>query len=389
MGERVSTWRLLGDQGASAAGGLALDEALMLHYARGARPPAEAVLRLYTYAPHCALVGRYQHLDAEVDRAACSRLGVQVGRRATGGGAIIMGPGQLGVAIATRAPAAASPRELLARYAQGILAGLGSLGLKASFRGKNDLEVEGRKIAGLGLYVDQAGALLFHASVLAELDVGLMLEVLRIPSAKHAQRAIAHVAERVTTVSRQTGVRLDGQQLAQPIADGIASALGVRLARCEPDAHERARAAELERERYGAAAWIEGPGEPAGARGTATLRTPEGLVRVYVGVQRGALSAVMLTGDFNAPPPGLLELEAALRWCRADPRRISQVASATLRARELGVGPEKIAAAIWSAAERALCRLGAAPVRAAGSCYFPEPGQARAADDDKAREVAA
>ena len=50
--------------------GLALDEALMASYARGEprRPPT---LRLYTYRTHCALIGRYQNLDAEVDLAAC------------------------------------------------------------------------------------------------------------------------------------------------------------------------------------------------------------------------------------------------------------------------------------------------------------------------------
>ena len=163
-------WRLLADDGAGAGEGLALDEALMAGYARGA-PPRPPTLRLYTYADHAALVGRYQHLDAEVDREACRSLGVQVNRRPTGGGAIIMGRAQLGVAVVTRAPAAERPRELLERFSGGIIAGLARLGLTVGFRGKNDLEVDGRKIAGLGLYLDGEGAMLFHSSVLADLDV--------------------------------------------------------------------------------------------------------------------------------------------------------------------------------------------------------------------------
>ncbi len=40
---------------------------------------------------------------------------------------------------------------------------------------------------------------------------------------------------------------------------------------------------------------------------------------------------------------------------------------------ELGIGPDRIAAAGWEAAERARQRAGgAAPVRPEGSCYFPE-----------------
>lgn len=61
-----SPWRLLVDDGADAAGGLALDESLMAGYHRG-QVPRLPTLRLYTYRDHCALVGRYQHLAAEVD----------------------------------------------------------------------------------------------------------------------------------------------------------------------------------------------------------------------------------------------------------------------------------------------------------------------------------
>ena len=58
--------RLITDDGAGAAEGLALDEALMARYARG-QPDQPPTLRLYTYRSHCALIGRYQNLEAEVD----------------------------------------------------------------------------------------------------------------------------------------------------------------------------------------------------------------------------------------------------------------------------------------------------------------------------------
>ena len=95
-------WRLLSHDGVEAAAGLALDEAMLAGYARDADPGWPPTLRLYTYRSHCALVGRYQHLDAEIDVEACRRTGTGFSRRPTGGGAIVMGAGQLGVAVATR-----------------------------------------------------------------------------------------------------------------------------------------------------------------------------------------------------------------------------------------------------------------------------------------------
>ena len=108
--------RLLTADGVSAAAGLAVDETLAQRAGRGDTPPT---LRLYTYAPHAALVGRFQNLEHEVDVAACERLGIALGRRPTGGGAILMGPDQLGIALAI--PAADGPfdgraRELMSRF---------------------------------------------------------------------------------------------------------------------------------------------------------------------------------------------------------------------------------------------------------------------------------
>jgi lipoate-protein ligase A len=358
--------RLIVDDGANAAGGLARDEALMLHYGRGMEAPAQATLRLYTYRPHCALVGRFQTLDAEVDLDACQRLGVDVGRRPTGGGAIIMGPEQLGIAVTTRAPAGVGPRELLRRYADGVVAGLARLGVAAEFRGKNDLQVGARKIAGLGLYVDDRGALLFHASVLAGLDVELMLQVLRIPGAKLADKGVQRVHERITTVSLETGRPLAGADLREAIASGFGASVESAL-----DAAELARAGELER-RYTSEKWLSMRSVPRNARGTAAVKTPAGLLRVYAALQGGAISSVLIAGDFSSLPVELPELEAALRWCRADPARIAAVTRRALDGGSLEAAADEIAGAIWTAAERAMARPAAAPLRQEGSCYFPE-----------------
>lgn len=367
------TWRLLTDDGAGAAEGLATDEALMLEHRRGAEPSCDATLRLYTYRSHCALVGRFQSLADEVDLVAARRLGVQVGRRPTGGGAIIMGAGQLGVAVATRAPASTAPRELLERYAEGVTTGLGRLGVTATFRGKNDLQVGGRKIAGLGLHVDEHGALLFHASVLADLDVALMLRVLTIPGAKLSDKGIARVEERVTTVGREAGRAVATAEVRDAVAAGFADALGVGLRRGALTTAEAARREDLVDDRYSSDDWILQRTRLRDAHGTAVLKTPEGLVRIYIATHGSAVKSALVAGDFNAVPPRLRHLETALRWCTATRERVGELTDRTLRDEDLGVPPAAVAEAIWEATARAMERAsGAHPVRPEGSCYFPE-----------------
>ena len=82
-----------------------------------------------------------------------------------------MGPDQLGVALMLPSSDGDNSdyqqaRALMARFAGGILDGLAKLGVAADFQGKNDIEVGGRKLAGLGIHKTANQALLFHASVL-------------------------------------------------------------------------------------------------------------------------------------------------------------------------------------------------------------------------------
>ncbi len=365
-------WRLLTGEGASAAGGLALDEALMARYARG-EPYLPPTLRLYTYASHCALIARYQNLAAEVDLDACQRTGTAVGRRPTGGGAIIMGRDQLGVAYLTRAPVGRRPREIITELAGAVAAGLARLGITAVFRGKNDLEASGRKIAGLGLYVNPAGGLLFHASILADLDIPFMLKVLRIPAAKLADKAAAAVAERVTTVTRETGRPWTGAALRGAIAAGFAATFGATLAEAEPDPAESSLAATLAGDRYQSQAWLADRSMSADGSGSAVLKTPAGLARIYLTTHRDLVKNALVVGDFNDLPPELAELESSLRWHRLDGPSVTGAVTRSGAAVALGIPTETLAGAVLDAGRQAAGRATAAPVRATGSCYFPEP----------------
>jgi lipoate---protein ligase len=368
----TGTWRLLAHDEVEAASGLALDEAMLAAYSRDADPANEPTLRLYTYRSHCALVGRYQHLEAEVDLDACRRTGPGWSRRPTGGGAIVMGAGQLGVAVATRAPADQNPRALLGRYAEGIVAGLAELGIDATFAGKNDLSVDGRKIAGLGLYLEPRGGLLFHSSILADLDIPFMLDVLNIPAAKLGDKAVAAVAERITTVSREIGRTVAGAGIRDVIAVGFAKALGVDLRVGATTPAEEARAAVLEAERYGSEDWCNESSPQPDATATSVFKTPEGLVRCYLALHGPTIKSALFTGDFNAVPEPLARFEASLRWARLEEATLEKLAASSCPdGTGLGVPPSELVKAVLTAGERAVAPA-AAPVRPSGSCYFPE-----------------
>jgi len=319
------TWRLITDDGVSASFGLAADEYMARLQGAGQTLP---VLRLYTYRSHCALVGRFQSVDVEVNRAFCEAHGIAVNRRPTGGGAIIMGEDQLGVALTLPRTAVTASRrrlrELLADFSAGIIAGLGTLGIEARFARKNDVEVGGRKIAGLGLYRDRAGGLLFHCSLLVDLDIPLMLQVLRTPFEKLADKAIVSVAQRVTTVRRESGWPVSLGEVRERVRDGFAQAFGVELVPDTFTAEELAGIQRLEREKYRSPEWIDQKVLTSDVAGSGMAKAPGGLIRVHLTLAGETIKAVLITGDFFVSEGVIAELERRLRWRSATQEAIAQ-----------------------------------------------------------------
>jgi len=367
----MTTWRLMTADGVDARDGLAMDEALMLHHGRSesASPP---ILRLYTYRDHAALCGRYQHLEAEIDLAACRAGGTTFNRRPTGGGAIVMGSGQLGVAVLTRSPASKSPKALLIELSKGIVTALASVGIGADFGGKNDLKVNGRKIAGLGLYVDAEGGLLFHASILADLDIPFMLEALNIPASKLGDQAVTAVESRVTTVTRETGRLWTGADFRPIVREGFRATLGIDFVEDEPSDDEMARAHELVASKYSQDEWIHARSPQADATATSMIRTPHGTVRVYLALQGDTIKSVLVTGDVNTIPEQIKDFESRLKWARLSGESVARASDAAFpTGTGLDVDPHVLVDAVLEAGSRATRREIVAPHRL-GSCYFPD-----------------
>jgi len=341
----VERWRLIVDDGASAAFGLAADEWLMGHHAGS--DGYDATLRLYTYESHCALIGRFQDLATEVRLDECAREGVDVNRRPTGGGAILMGRDQLGVALtfaADRPDLPGPPAHLYTHLAAGVVEGLETMGVKPRFRPKNDLEASGRKIAGLGVCRDASGGMLFHTSLLVDLDVPLMLRLLSIPAEKISDKVLRFVADRTTTVRRETGRDVTIEEARAAVAAGYAQRFGAELVTQPLNVAELSAIDDLIRTKYATTEWIDqrrldaADGDPraqsraalvgacfgpAGAGvGHAMSKTPGGLLRVYVALSGETIKSVLVTGDFFADPTTVTRLEARLKWAPAEPATI-------------------------------------------------------------------
>lgn len=347
----MTEWRYLEDDGVSASFGLAADEFLM-----GVPGP---ILRLYTYRSHCALVGKFQNVAAELDVPFCRENGIAINRRPTGGGAIIMGEDQLGIALihSTYSPGVPEhPKEIFALYGREIIAGLEGLGIRGKLEAKNDIRVNGRKIAGLGVYRNEEGIFLFHASLLVDLDVDLMLRILKIPAEKLSDKLRSRVEENLTTVRRELGRELGLNEVRRAIQEGFATTQGACLRPAPLTPEELQGVQKLETVKYRDESWIFQRQPTPDMNGTSLRKTPGGLLRLYLSLAGDKIKDVTLTGDFISDGADILSLEKDLSWLPAEEWAVRRVVAAyQAKAPQTlgGMGPEDLVTAIMEAVAEA------------------------------------
>lgn len=371
----MNTWRYIEEDGVGAGQGLATDEHLMNTCADTGH---QATLRLYTYQSHCALVGRFQNIHAELDLEACRRENIPFSRRLTGGGAIIMGAGQLGVCMALPdALGASNTRELYHRLSAPILTALQKLGIEAGFQGKNDLAVDGRKIAGLGIHVNPYGAAQFHASLLVDLDIPLMLRVLNVPLQKIGDKAnIARVEQRITTVSALLKRPVPTGDVRQLLRDCFAEHFGAQLVTLPLTSTEQTDVALLSATKYDHDDWIFQRSPQPDMTGMGLKKTAAGLLRAYVALKGETIKSVLITGDFLNPGALFQHIESQLKWGALDQDHVRQVVRHAFETHcpdEAGITPDEVSQVIWRAALGAMKEV---QYSYRGSCYYPDKSPA-------------
>lgn len=368
------TWRYIEDDNVSADTGLAADEFLMGGYALDGTP-AEPTLRLYTYKSHCALVGRFQNIEAELNLDACREFKIQFSRRPTGGGAILMGREQLGLCFAAPATLngeATKPIQVYKRFSEPVIQTLKELGIDAKFRSKNDLEVNGKKIAGLGVTYDARGAMMFHTSLLVGLDISLMLRVLKIPVEKISDKhQIDSVAQRITTVSRELKRNVAVDEVRQRVKKAFENAFGSKFATQPWTDSEKDRIQKLARDKYLNEDWIFQRSPLPDMTGMSVLKTGAGLLRTYISLKGEIIKSLLITGDFCEGDEVLHQIEAGLKWSPFEKARIERRVreSFSQNGHSASALPrDAVVDAIWKAGVNARAKN---RLRNRGSCYYP------------------
>jgi lipoate-protein ligase A len=324
----METWRLLDTDKRSAAENMALDEVLLELRSQERIPHT---LRFLQFSNPSVLVGHHQSVEEEARLDYCRRKGIEINRRLTGGGALYWGKQELGweIYISKTDPKIPSKiEELYKRMGEAAALGLRHLGVQAHFRPRNDIEIKGRKISGMG-GTELSGAILFQGTVLIDFDVDEMLRALRIPTEKLQDKEIESVKERVTCLKWELGRTPPIPEIKASLAKGFGEAFSITFNH-KPLTPEEENLLKVKLPYFSSPDYIFKIREALPRRKTLTsiLKAPGGLIRISIAIdmRTQVINQILITGDFFAyPKRAIFDLESLLKNSKAIPSNIEEI----------------------------------------------------------------
>jgi len=206
--------RLIIDQASPATYNMAVDEAIL--------KLGISTLRLYKWQPSAISIGYFQSLKQEVDIEKCKQNGVDIIRRITGGGAVYHDQ-ELTYSFIIPKSANLIKDNIIESYHQicnAVIRGLIITGINAEFAPINDIIVNNKKISG-SAQTRRHNGILQHGTILLNVNVDKMFDLLEVPNEKIKDKLIKNVKERVTSVKHILNKDIRFEDFTQPIVQGF------------------------------------------------------------------------------------------------------------------------------------------------------------------------
>jgi len=232
----------------------AVGEAILIARSKNLVPDT---LFLYQRDPPACSIGYFQAVENVVDVEECKRLGVDISRRITGGGAIYSDKDNLTYNIVVHENNKKVPQDILKSYevlCRGVVESLKMLGLNASFKPVNDILVDGKKISGSS-QTRRKKVVLHHGTLLIKTDIKTMSKVLKVSKEKMSDKVAKSIEERVINLETALKKKPDIEAIKNILKKGFEKALDIELVSGELTEYEKKLTRKLVTEKYSTREW--------------------------------------------------------------------------------------------------------------------------------------
>lgn len=270
-----------------------------------ARLGEEGLILIEPARPFVSL-GFFDDAPTTVNGDYCEKQGIPIMRRETGGGMVLLGPGQVFYTLVIKRPHAPIPSRVDEAYAHLSKAPIRvyrDLGIRATLRPINDIVTDdGRKIAGQGAG-DINGYFCFVGSILIDFDIELMHRIVQLPNEDLRAPLKSTLTDHLTSITQETGKRPSVEAVKRGLAQAFAPLVG-GLSEARTPQQLLAKAREVATELSAPETVLSDETEPTALFKVReglylcqrALKGPGGSILVSVTVREGHISAIDLSG---------------------------------------------------------------------------------------------
>ncbi|WP_099353453.1 lipoate--protein ligase [Fredinandcohnia onubensis] len=251
----------------------------------------ETYLLFYINAPSI-IIGKNQNTIEEINTQYVEDNGIKVVRRLSGGGAVYHDLGNLNFSFITKDDGESFHNYK--KFTEPVIEALHKLGVNAQLSGRNDIEVEGRKISGNAQFSTR-GRMFSHGTLMFDSEIDHVVSALKVKKDKIESKGIKSVRSRVANISEFLNEKITIEEFRQMLLRYIFNTDGdvpeyVLTDKDWENIHE------LSKERYQNWDWNYGKSPKFNYQHT--HRFPVGSIDVRLEVQKGMIENCKIFGDF-------------------------------------------------------------------------------------------
>ncbi|AZU61197.1 lipoate--protein ligase [Neobacillus mesonae] len=238
------------------------------------------------------IIGKNQNTIEEINTDYVEKNGIHVVRRLSGGGAVYHDLGNLNFSFITKDDGESFHN--FRKFTEPVIAALQKLGVNAELSGRNDIEVEGRKISGNAQFSTR-GRMFTHGTLLLNSEMENVASALKVKKEKIESKGIKSVRSRVANISEFLSEKISIEEFRSFLLKNIFEGQE-EIPEYVLTEEDWRNIHELSKERYQNWDWNYGKSPKFNYQHS--HRFPAGTIDVRLDVNKGFIENCKIYGDF-------------------------------------------------------------------------------------------
>ena len=253
----------------------------------------ESYLLFYINGPSI-IIGRNQNTIEEINTEYVEENDVVVVRRMSGGGAVYHDLGNLNYSFITK-DEGNSLQDNFKKFTGPVIDALQKLGANANLMGRNDIEIDGKKVSGTAQYAT-GGRMYTHGTLMLNSDLDNVGKALKPKKEKIESKGVKSVRARVGNISDFINEPMTVEEFRQFILKSVFEQEGGEVKEYVLTEEDWEKINEISKNKYQTWEWNYGKSPKFDIQNS--KRFPAGTIDVRLDVVKGIINDAKIYGDF-------------------------------------------------------------------------------------------